>query len=203
MVKKMIVGVVLIVIGFFLILFQLNAINQIRDKEEFVKIYTLANNIEFGKAIKYNELNEIYIRKVDVKEEYVTNMDNEVYYLLDDKKKESLLLKSDLSKEKPIEKYLKDNSKDIITLDLSIEEANGWNFNEFEEVDLYFISSTPDKENEVYENLIVYKIINQEPFKDEYSSVQTPQYLSLIVPKEQTLEIISNKNYGKFEIVIN
>lgn len=203
MVKKMIVGGVLIIIGFFLILFQLKAIDQIKDKDVMIKVYKLSKDLSIGDYLSKDNMKEIYIRKEDESSNYISIIDNTNYYLLCDKKKDSIILKSDISTEKPLNMILKDDAYNVITLGLGIEEANAWNFKEFDEVDLYFVSNYPDKENVIYENVIVYKIVNSDPFRDEYMDTQTPEYVSLLVPKEKSYEILSNKKYGRFEIILN
>lgn len=203
MIKKMIVGGVLIIIGFFLILFQLSAIDQIKEKDEMVRVYTLAKDVKYGDDLTKDNLDEIYIRKTDNKAQYTSSISDEKQYIINIKKKDSILLKSDISIEKPIDKLLANDKNNIITLGLGIEEANAWNFKEFDEVDLYFVSNFPDKENVIYENVTIYKIINSEPFRDDYSDLKTPQYVSLLVPKEKSYEILSNKRYGRFEIILN
>lgn len=203
MIKKMIVGGVLIIIGFFLIIFQLNAIEQIKDKDELVRVYTISKDISLGDMVKNEDLTEIYIRKEDKKSEYISDLYEKPQYCLLDKKKNSILLKSDLSKEKPINKFLMEDKNNIITLSLGIEEANAWDFKEYDQVDLYFVSNYPDRENHIYEDVIIYKIRNADPFRDEYSNIQTPQYVSILVEKEKSYEILSNKRYGRYEIVLN
>ncbi|MGB3365891.1 MAG: hypothetical protein WBA54_00230 [Acidaminobacteraceae bacterium] len=203
MIKKMIVGGLLIIIGFFLILFQLSAIDQIKEKDEMLRVYTLAKDLKYGDDLNKDDLDEIYIRKTDNKAEYISSIDDKKYYIINVKKKDSILLKSDISIEKPVDKLLAGDNYNIVTLGLGIEEANAWNFKEFDEVDLYFVSNFPDKENFIYENVIIYKIVSSEIFSDDYSNIKTPQYVSLLVPKEKSYEILSNKRYGRFEIILN
>lgn len=203
MIKKMIIGGVLIIIGFFLIVFQLSAIEASTEKDEMVKIYTLSKNLNYGEVLKEEDLSQIYIRKEDIKAQYLSKIDNIENYLVCDKTKNSILFKGDISIEKPLDKFLQDDKHNIITLSLGIEEANAWNFKEYDEVDLYFVSSSMDKENIIYEDIIIYKIINLDKTQDSYNNSSSPQYVSLLVDKEESYEILSNKSYGRFEIIIN
>lgn len=203
MIKKMVLGSVLIVMGVFLVFFQLNAIDQLKEKDEMIKVYRLSENMTYGDQLKMSNLDELYIRKTDDKDQYLKKLDNNIYYIISDIKMDSILIKNDVSLEKPLDAFLENDKNNIITLELGIEEANAWNFKEFDSVDLYFVSNTADKENIIYEDITVYKIINSNPFRDDYSESKSPQYVSLLVDKEKSYEILSNKKQGRFEIILN
>ncbi len=203
MIKKMIVGLVLIILGVFLVFFQLNSIERIREKDKLIEVYRLSKDYSLGDMLDYDDLESIYIREEDNKGEYIGQIDNSIYYFTDYSPKNSLLLSTSISKSSPLDSYLDKEDMSIITLSFDIEEANAWNYKAYDKVDLYFVWDSLEKENILYEDVIIYRLLKSEPFKGDYSDQDSPKYLSFLVGREDSYEILSNKKYGNFEIIIN
>lgn len=202
MIKKLIIGAMLVVIGFFLVNYQINAIEYASRDDKSVEIYMINKSINEGDQLKTDDLNIIRIDKDYFNDSMVTELPEDVVYYCKSKRDGDILLSSDFSKSKPIESYMTDTNSAIITLRMAVDEANGWGINRGDVVDLYFVSESEDVESMIYPDVKVCNILKQNPLVTDQESYDTPEYLSLFVPREKVMEILNNKEYGRYEVVI-
>lgn len=202
MIKKLVIGAILVVIGFFLVNYQINAMEYANRDDKSIEIYMLDKTVKDGEILKQEDFKTIRIQKDYYSEDMVTELPKEIMYYGRGKQKGDLLLSSDFNLSKPMESYMINTKSVIITLRMSVDEANGWIIRKGDIVDLYFIADVEGAQSMIYSDVKVCNILKQNPLDTDENGYETPEYVSIFVPKDKAMEILSNKEYGRYEIVI-
>ncbi|BEP30424.1 SAF domain-containing protein [Helicovermis profundi] len=204
--KKKILTIILIILGLTLVLyFEIDAINSKNKSEIKIKVYFARKNIETNSIIKKEDLKYKLIDEANIEDDYCKEIENIVgKYSNSLIKKNEIVLKSDLLSniKKRVQNKIIPFGKAQFTLELSAEEANGWQINDDDIVDLMFCSSTEKEESKRFFGVKVCSVLDENYKKiDIISEENRPKYLVLVSMDEDVQNILVLEDHGKFKVI--